>query len=42
VKSRAQLPNGVSTVLDASIRLGGVGATGRPYTVLRWRDGETS
>jgi len=42
VKSRAQLPNGVSTVLDASIRIGGVGTSGRPYTVLRWRDGETS
>ena len=42
VKSRAQLPNGVSTVLDASIRLGGIGTSGRPYTVLRWRDGETS
>ncbi len=42
VKSRAVLPNGVSTVLEASIRLGGVGASGRPYTVLRWRDGETS
>jgi general secretion pathway protein K len=42
VKSRAVLPNGVSTVLEASIRLGGVGTSGRPYTVLRWRDGETS
>jgi general secretion pathway protein K len=42
VKSRATLPNGASTVLDASIRLGGVGAAGRPYTVLRWRDDETS
>lgn len=42
VKSRAVLPNGVSTVLEASIRLGGVGSSGRPYTVLRWRDGETS
>jgi general secretion pathway protein K len=42
VKSRAQLANGVSTVLDASIRLGGVGSTGRPYTVLRWRDDENS
>lgn len=42
VKSRAVLPNGVSTVLDASIRLGGVGVSGRPYTVLRWRDGEAS
>jgi len=42
VKSRAQLPNGVSTELDASIRLGGVGTSGRPYTILRWRDGEPS
>jgi len=42
VKSRAVLPNGKSTVLDASIRIGGVGTAGRPYTVLRWRDGEAS
>jgi general secretion pathway protein K len=40
VKSRATLANGASTVLDASIRLGGIGAAGRPYTVLRWRDDE--
>lgn len=38
VKSRATLANGTSAVLDASIRVGGVGAAGRPYTVLRWRD----
>jgi len=42
IKSRATLANGASTVLDASIRLGGVAAAGRPYTVLRWRDHETS
>jgi general secretion pathway protein K len=42
VKSRATLANGASTALDASIRLGGVGVAGRPYTVLRWRDDETS
>ena len=42
IKSRATLPNGASTALDASIRLGGVGAAGRPYTVLRWRDDEAS
>jgi general secretion pathway protein K len=42
VKSRAALPNGTSTVLEATIRLGGVGNSGRPYTVLRWRDGEAS
>jgi len=42
VKSRATLANGASAVLDASIRLGGVGSGGRPYTVLRWRDEEAS
>jgi general secretion pathway protein K len=42
IKSRATLANGASTVLDASIRLGGVAAAGRPYTVLRWRDDEAS
>ena len=42
VKSRAKLPNGASTVLDATIRMGGVGAAGRPFVILRWRDGETS
>jgi len=40
IKSRATLSNGVSTVFDASIRVGGVSNNGRPYTVLRWRDGE--
>jgi general secretion pathway protein K len=42
VKSRATLANGASAVLDASIRIGGVGAAGKPYTVLRWRDDEAS
>ena len=42
VKSRAKLPNGASTVLDATIRMGGVSAGGRPFVILRWRDGETS
>lgn len=41
VKSRAKLPNGASTTLDATIRMGGVTA-GRPFVILRWRDGETS
>ena len=40
IRSRATLANGASTLIDASIRMGGVGASGRPYTVLRWRDGE--
>jgi general secretion pathway protein K len=42
VKSRAKLPNGASTILDATIRMGGINAAGRPYVILRWRDGETS
>lgn len=42
IKSRATLGNGASTTLDASIRLGGVSSAGRPYIVLRWRDGEAS
>ena len=42
VKSRAKLPNGASTVLDATIRMGGIGAAGRPFVILCWRDGETS
>jgi len=42
VKARATLPNGASTVLDATIRMGGVSAAGRPFVVLRWRDGEAS
>jgi general secretion pathway protein K len=42
VKSRAKLSNGASTTLDATIRMGGINAAGRPYVILRWRDGENS
>ncbi len=42
VQSRAKLPNGTSTTLDATIRMGGVNPAGRPFVILRWRDGETS
>lgn len=42
VKSGATLTNGASTVLDATVRLGGTGVDGRPYAILRWRDGEDS
>ena len=42
IQSRATLANGASTVLDASIRLGGIGAAGQPYTVLRWAEKESS
>ena len=42
VKSRAKLSNGASTILDATIRIGGINAAGRPFVILRWRDGEAS
>ncbi len=42
IKSRATLSNGASAVLDATIRSGGAGPNGRPFAILRWRDGETS
>ncbi|MFA7320848.1 MAG: type II secretion system protein GspK [Dokdonella sp.] len=42
VKSRAKLPNGAGTVLDATIRMGGMNSAGRPFVVLRWRDGENA
>jgi general secretion pathway protein K len=42
IQSRATLANGASATLDVSIRLGGIGAAGQPYTVLRWDDQETS
>jgi general secretion pathway protein K len=38
VKSKATLPNGAWTVVDATLRLGGLPG-GRAYTVLRWREG---
>lgn len=38
VKSRATLPNGMWTVIDTTIRLGG-SPGGRAYGVLRWREG---
>lgn len=40
IAARATLPNGVWTQLEATIRLGGAGASGLAYTVLRWQDGE--
>lgn len=38
VKSRATLPNGAWTVVDATIRLGGAPG-GRAFSILRWREG---
>jgi general secretion pathway protein K len=42
IKSKATLQNGVNITFDTTIRIGGVSTSGRPYTILRWRDGETS
>lgn len=38
VRSKATLPNGAWTVLDATIRLGGAPG-GRAFSILRWRPG---
>ena len=38
VQAKATLPNGTWTLLDATIRLGGVPG-GRAYSILRWREG---
>lgn len=40
IESRATLPNGAWTRLDTTVRIGGLGASGLAYTVLRWEDGE--
>lgn len=40
IQSRATLPNGAWTQIDATIRMGGGLASGLAYTVLRWQDGE--
>ena len=39
IESRATLPNGTWTQVDATIRLGGGGVSGMAFTVLRWQDG---
>ena len=38
IQARATMPNGVWEQLQATIRLGGT-RSGRPYRVLRWREG---
>jgi general secretion pathway protein K len=42
IKCKATLQNGTSITFDATVRMGGVANSGKPYTVLRWRDGEAS
>ncbi len=38
IQAKATMPNGVWDQIEATIRLGG-GNNGRPYRVLRWREG---
>jgi general secretion pathway protein K len=38
IESKATMPNGVWEQIEATIRLGG-GPAGRPYRVMRWREG---
>ena len=40
VRSKATLPNGAYGLLEATIRIGGAAANGRPFVILRWRDNE--
>lgn len=42
IQSRATLPNGAWTQMDATIRLGGGGVSGMAYTVLQWQEGNDS
>ena len=38
IRARATLPNGATSELKATIRIGN-GLTGRPFRIVRWRDG---
>ena len=42
VQSKATLPNGAYGLLEATIRIGGAAANGRPFVILRWRDNENA
>ncbi|HET8897834.1 MAG TPA: type II secretion system protein GspK [Rhodanobacteraceae bacterium] len=42
VKSQATLPNGATTTLDVTIRLGGMNPSARPFVIMRWREGDRS
>lgn len=42
VRSKATLPNGAYGLLEATIRIGGAAANGRPFVILRWRDNENT
>jgi general secretion pathway protein K len=42
VRSKATLPNGAYGLTEATIRIGGAAANGRPFVILRWRDNENA
>lgn len=42
IESKAVLPNGASTTLDVTIRLGGSNVSARPFVILSWHQGAQS
>lgn len=42
IESNARLPNGASSTLDVTIRLGGSNSGARPFVIMRWREGDRS
>lgn len=42
IESKARLPNGASSTLDVTIRLGGSNSGARPFVIMRWREGDRS
>ena len=42
IQSNARLPNGASSTLDVTIRLGGSNSGARPFVIMRWREGDRS
>ncbi len=42
IESIARLPNGASTKLDVTIRLGGNNSGARPFVIMRWHEGDRS
>lgn len=41
IRSRAKLPGGASSSLEATVRLGASMVARRPFRIVRWRDGES-
>lgn len=42
IESKAVLPNGASTTLEVTIRLGGSNASARPFVIVSWHQGDRS